>query len=249
MEVMKFILAGIFLPLFPLSIIFNAIFERLTHPVMRSVILLAWPSIGIYIMQANEGPLPGWLIMWATATAILYAFRLLMVKDMGLWIGFLATSVWSLQWIGLNAGLDSEPLYHSVFGFSIPLAILALLVMHIESRFGAAYAGLNGGLAVTTPRLSGVLVFAVLAATATPVFPAFFIMLHAIVSTTPGIVIGVLLSWLLWSWASARLLQGLIVGPIVGEKIEDIGSGLTWVYAFFLVMLALIGVYLIGGRL
>lgn len=249
MEVLKIILVGIFLPLFPFSIIFNAAFERITHPVSRSVMLIAWPMVGIYLIHRSTGMLPDWVIIWALVTAIIYAFRLLAVKDMGLWIGFLATSVWSLQWIGLTAGMSAEVLYQSVLGFSIPLAILALLSKHIETRFGATYADLYGGLAVTTPRLSGVLVFTVLAATATPVFPAFFIVLHVIVSTTPGVVMSILLTWLLWTWASARLLQGFIVGPIVGEKIQDIGTALTWLYALLLVALVFIGVYLAGGRL
>ena len=149
----------------------------------------------------------------------------------------------------MHAGINGEQLYHSALGFSIPLVLLVLISKHIELRFGAAYADLYGGLAVTTPRLSGVLVFAVLAATATPVFPAFFTMLHTIVSATPGVMVSILLVWLLWSWASARLLHGLIVGPIVGEKIQDIGTVSTWLYAVLLVVLAFIGIYLTGARL
>ena len=249
MEVMKILLVGIFLPLFPFSVIFNALFERFTQPLTRSLLLLVWPMVGVYFVQGSGGMIPGWVVIWALATAILYAFRLLAVKDMGLWIGFLATSVWSLQWVAMDAGINGDLLYHSVLGFSIPLVVLVLIAKHIEFRFGAAYADLYGGLAVTTPRLSGVLVFSVLAATATPVFPAFFTMLQTIVSTTPGAMVFILLVWLLWSWASARLLHGLIVGPVVGEKIQDIGMALTWLYAILLVVLAFIGIYLTGGRL
>ena len=249
MEVTRILLIGVFLPLFPFSIVFNALFERFTQPLARSLLLLVWPLAGIYLAQGIDRQLPEWITIWALATAVLYAFRLLAVKDMGLWIGFLATSVWSLQWVGLNAGINGEQLYHSALGFSIPLVLLVLISKHIELRFGAAYADLYGGLAVTTPRLSGVLVFAVLAATATPVFPAFFTMLHTIVSATPGVMVSILLVWLLWSWASARLLHGLIVGPIVGEKIQDIGTVSTWLYAVLLVVLAFIGIYLTGARL
>lgn len=249
MEAMKLIFIGIFLPLFPLSIIFNVIFERLTHPVLRGVILLAWPLIGIYLLQAGEEPLPGWILIWALATAILYAFRLLSVRQMGLWIGFLATSAWSLQWVALNEGINSELPYLLALGFSIPLVLMVLLNEHIASRYGAAYTNLHGGLALTTPRLAGVLVISVLAATATPVFPAFFLMLATLVNTAPAAIVSILLAWLLWTWASARLMQGLVVGPVVGEKIQDIDVGLAWIYALLLIVLVVAGFYLTGGLL
>jgi hypothetical protein len=249
MDVITLLLIAIFVPLFPFSIIFNALFERLIHPLWRSILLLVWPLMGIILLQGYQPVLPDWMPFWALGTAILYAFRLLSVREMGLWIGFLATSAWSLLWIGAHEELGSDWLFQSALGFSLPFAILAAFVEHIESRFGAAYTDLQGGLAMTTPRLSGVLVISVLAATATPVFPAFFIMLYIIVSCTPGIVVGMLVAWLLWTWAGARLLQGLIVGPAVGEKIQDIGKGLTWLYALLLVALVLAGISLIGGRL
>ncbi len=246
---MELILAAIFLPLFPLSMVFNMLFERISNPVARVVLLLCWPMIGIYILQGDQQALPDWMLIWALATAILYGFRLLAVRDMGIWIGFLATSVWALLWVAVNAGISSDILYHAALGFSLPLAVMAILMRHIETRFGAAYTNLFGGLGVTTPRLSGLLVVAVLAATATPVFPAFFIMLHIIVNSTPGIVVAMLGAWLLWSWASALLLQGLIVGPSVGEKIQDIGSGMTWVYGLLLTAFAIAGIYVTGGLL
>jgi hypothetical protein len=249
MDTIKLMLIAVFLPLFPQSIIFNALFERLSRPLLRVVMLVAWPVAGVYLLGGNVEPLPEWLQIWALATAMLYGFRLLAMRDMGVWIGYLATSVWALLWVSVNAGADSDWLYHAALGFSIPLVLLVISIRHIETRFGAAYTDLYGGLAVTMPRLSGVLVFSVLAATASPVFPSFFIMLHTIVSATPAIVIAILGIWLLWTWASARLLQGLIVGPAVGEKIQDIGKGLTWFYALLLVTLVLIGIYLTGGRL
>jgi hypothetical protein len=249
MEAVKLITIGIFLPLFPLSIVFNMVFERVSHPALRAVILLAWPLTGIYLLQDGKETLPDWVIFWAMSTAILYAFRLLAVRQMGVWIGFLATSAWSLQWIALNGGVGNDFPYLLALVFSIPLALLTLLNRHIELRFGAAYTDLYGGLALTTPRLAGVLVFGVLAATATPVFPAFFLMLATIVSAAPGVVVSLLLTWLLWTWASARLLQGLIVGPLVGEKIQDISAGLSWLYAVLFLLLAVAGVYLTGGLL
>lgn len=246
---MELLLVAIFLPLFPLSVVFNAVFERLPNTIVRVVLLLCWPMIGIYLLQGNEQTLPEWVLIWALGTAILYGFRLLAVRDMGIWIGFLATSVWALLWVAVSENISSDILYHAALGFSLPLAVMAILMRHIETRFGAAYTDLFGGLGVTTPRLSGLLVVAVLAATATPVFPAFFIMLHIIVNSTPGIVIAMLGAWLLWSWASARLLQGLIVGPSVGEKIQDLGAGVTWMYGLLLTAFAVAGVYVTGGLL
>ncbi len=249
MDIVTLLLAAVFLPLFPFSMVFNALFERLPHPVLRSVMLLVWPLIGIYLLQGERQLPPDWTVIWASATAILYGFRLIAIRDMGRWIGFLATSAWSLLWVSINAGMNGGWLYQFALGFSVPLVMLVIMATHIGARFGAAYTGLYGGLAATTPRLSGVLVFATLAATATPVFPAFFIMLHNIVSSAPEIVAAMLIAWLLWTWASARLLQGLIVGSKAGEAVQDIGKVLTWLYALLMAVLALSGLYLAGGRL
>lgn len=249
MDVVTLIPVAVFLPLFPFSMAFNALFERFPHPLWRSAMLLGWPLIGIYLLPEEVQSLPGWITIWASATAILYGFRLIAIRDMGLWIGFLATSAWCLLWISIHAGMGGNRLYLSALGFSVPLVMLVIMAAHIETRFGAAYTGLYGGLAVTTPRLSGVLVFATLAAIATPVFPAFFIMLHNLVGSAPGIVVAILVVWLLWTWAGARLIQGLIVGPEAGEQVRDISRGLTWLYALLMVMLVLPGFYLIGGRL
>jgi len=249
MDTMKLLLIAVFLPLFPQSVIFNMLFEKMSQPIIRVVMLGGWPLIGIYLLGDDVKSLPVWFMVWALGTSALYGFRLLAMRDMGIWVGFLATSIWALLWVSVGSGVDTEWLYHAALGFSIPLALMVVSIRHIETRFGAAYMDLYGGLAVTTPRLSGVLVFSVLAATASPVFPAFFIMLHTIMSSTAGTMIAILGVWLLWTWGSARLLQGIIVGPAVGEKVQDIGKGLTWLYALLLVALVLIGIYLTGGQL
>lgn len=249
MEYIELIWVGLFLPLFPLSMVFNALFNLSSNSVARLLLLLLWPAAGIYLLDGYEKPLPDWLLIWAVATATLYGFRLLAVRDMGIWLGFLATSIWALLWIAIDAGMGNQMLYESVWAFSIPLAALVVLLTQIEDRFGAAYTDLYGGLSMTTPRLSGVLVLVVLAATATPVFPGFFIMLDMMINSTPGIVTGMLLVWLLWTWASARLLQGLIVGPVVGEKIQDIGLAVTWLYGLFIALLIIAGVIVTGARL
>jgi hypothetical protein len=52
--------------------------------------------------------------------------------------------------------------------------------------------------------------------------------------------------WLLWSWAGARLLQGLVVGPANAQDSPDLSLAATWLYALVLVALVVGGVYLIG---
>ncbi len=249
MDAVTLIPVAVFLPLFPFSVVFNALFEHFSHPLWRSAMLLGWPLIGIYLLPVDMQSLPDWITIWASVTTILYGFRLIAIRDMGLWIGFLATSAWCLLWISIHAGMSINWLYWSALGFSVPLIMLVMIAAHIETWFGAAYTGLYGGLAVTMPRLSGVLVFAMLAATATPVFPSFFIMLRNIVGSTPGIVAVMLAVWLLWTWAGAHLIQGLVVGSGAGEQVQDISKGLTWLYVLLIVVLLLLGFYIMGGRL
>jgi NADH:ubiquinone oxidoreductase subunit 4 (subunit M) len=244
------LLAACFLPLFPLSAVFNALFRQLRHPALRTALLLVWPQLGVTALASLATPVSRWLATLALATSVFYGIRALALRELGMWTGFLATSSWALLWISAYHGAAAPVLRLHALGFSVPLVLLAWLTAALERRFGAAYAGLYGGLAQIVPRLSGVLVFVVLAVIATPVFPAFFTMLSTIVTSVPAapaVAVGVAGSWLIWSWAGARLLQGVIVGTGRQGEVRDLSLGATWAYALVLVLLVGLGLWWIGG--
>jgi NADH:ubiquinone oxidoreductase subunit 4 (subunit M) len=243
------VLVGVFLPLFPFSIVFNALLERLTNPLQRSALLLVWPLIGVGALTANTTAIPPWLVTWALLSSLLYAFRLVAMREMGRWTGFLATSAWALLWLAAYAGIPTARLWTFAAAFGAPLIFLTLLAQTLERQFGAAYIGLYGGLARRMPRFAGVLVISVLAATATPLFPAFFAMLHTLIVSQPVPAVVLTGIWLIWSWASARLLQGLIVGPAEPNPEQDLSISTTWSYAVALAVLIVAGLILIGSRL
>lgn len=239
------VLVAVFLPVFPLSIAFNALFARLRQPLLRLLLLIFWPLAGVVLYQVFEPQLPHWLAVPVLATSVFYAIRLLAMREVGGWTGYLATSIWSCMWLPLLYG-GSEVMLHAIW-FSVPLGILALLVGELEKRFGAAYTELYGGLAQTVPRFSGVFVVTVLAAVATPVFPAFFSMLTILVGSTPGVAITLLGVWGLWGWAGMRLIQGMIVGAPAEEPVADISPVVTWGYAGLMLVLVLVGVAVTEG--
>lgn len=252
MDNVLYLIAGLFLPLFPLSMIFN-ILLRHTQPItLRVIVLILWPQIGLLLLSRLGGHIPAWILPLAITTSGLYALRALALRDMRQWSGFLATSAWALLWITYQAGTPVASLQLYALGFSIPLALLALLIYNLEQRFGGAYTGLYGGLAQSLPRLSVLLVLVVLAVIATPIFPGFFIMLSSIVDAftgTPAIAVALILVWLLWSWAGARLLQGIIAGPAVNNEILDLNRMITWCYSLGLLLLIVAGIYGIGELL
>lgn len=243
-----FLLAGLFLPLFPLSMVFNALFNRLRQVVPRCILLIAWPHIGLAIIHTTDTNIPTWVIVWALVTSLLYALRMLALRDVGQWNSFLATSMWAMLW--LTATDMNQSMQHIyALGITAPLVLLALLSAGLEKRFGAAYTDLYGGLALSMPRFSGVLVVVILAAIATPLFPSFFIMLKLILDTSvvmPIATFALLAVWLLWSWAGVRLLQGLIVGPASQGEADDFNLISCWSYVIVLIALMLSGVYLSG---
>jgi len=248
------LLAGLFLPLFPLSMVFNALFNRLQHVVLRCLLLICWPHIGLAIIHSTDTNVPAWIITWALATSLLYALRMLALRSVGQWNSFLATSMWAMLWL-TTTDLNQSMHHVYAFGITAPLLLLALLSAGLEKRFGAAYTDLYGGLAQSIPRFAGVLVVVILAAIATPLFPSFFIMLKLIMDASvamPAATFALLGIWLLWSWAGVRLLQGLIVGPASpgseGE-VSDLNLMSCWSYAIVLIALILSGVYLSGGLL
>ncbi len=244
-----FILTGLFLPLFPFSIAFNALLERIGHPLLRAALLLAWPQVGLWALTSSTAATPSWFVAWALATALLYAFRLLAMREIGRWTGFLATSTWALLWLPVHAGIQASELWGFAAGFSVPLVFLTLLARVLERRFGAAYTGLYGGLALRMPRFAGVLVFSVLAATATPLFPTFFAMLQTLIVSQPVPAVVLTGIWLMWSWAAARLLQGLIVGPAERSPKLDLPVTTTWVYGIGLAGLVVASLTLTGCSL
>jgi hypothetical protein len=249
LETLIILLAGIFLPLFPMSMVFNAILDRITHSWLRLLLLSAWPLIGLFIVLDRNLVLPDWLLALALSTSALYALRLLTLREVNQWSGFLATSMWSLLWLPMMQHTSPELMYGYAVSMSAPLALLVLLSAGLEQRFGAAYMDLYGGLARTIPRFAGVLVTVVAAAIATPLFPTFFIMLEMVVkiiSTTPLAATVLLLIWLFWSWAGARLIQGLIVGRASTDKITDMQVTTTGLYSMVLLALVVGGIYLSG---
>jgi len=243
------LVAGLFLPLFPQSMLFNALFARVQQPLLRAFLVLAWPQVGIVLVVAFIEELPGWLPYWGAATALMYALRALALRDIGLWAAFIATSAWSLLWISVGQGTDTRYLTLFALGMSLPLILLIFLCHWLERRFGAAYLGLYGGLAQTAPRFSGILVMVVLGILATPVFPSFFALLSMIIESMQmnlflAVAVGTV--WLLWSWAGANLLQGLVAGP-KQESVGDLGCGLMWLNIAVLSGLAVTGVYCLGA--
>lgn len=243
------LLIGLFLPLFPLSMLFNVLYARFGHPIVRGLLLFAWPQIGLIGISTFGTTVPNWVLAWALLTSLLYALRALALRELGLWTSFIGTSSWALLWILLGNGAELLSLQFLSLGISVPLVLLALLGAGLERRFGAAYLGLCGGLAQSIPRFSGVLVVVVLAVVATPLFPNFFAMLAMIIKTTPVspfIAFGIGSVWLLWSWAGARVLQGLIVGP-QNTAITDLSTTTLWLCIAVLVGLTITSVYWLGA--
>lgn len=251
MSAVYIVLAGIFLPLFPMSMLFNLLFSRLRNPLLRGLMLLIWPQTGLAIVYYAGGDIPDWLILWALFSSLLYALRALALRELGLWISFVATSAWSLLWMLPLYQADPQLNHGLIVGICIPFVMMTLLAAALEKRFGAAYLGLYGGLAQSMPRFTGVLVFVVLGIIATPLFPSFFAMLVVIagsIASRPEIAAVAALVWLLWSWAGARVIQGLVVGT-KQPGIHDIGCAQMWQYILVLIVLLTISVYESGAFL
>lgn len=242
------LLAGLFLPLFPFSLVFGFVLARLPHPLLRALLLLLWPHAGIGLLQAADMRVPEWFVPWAVATAAFYALRLLTARDLDRWAGMLAVSAYVLIW-GLAAGGVTEPttLHAFAFWFSLPAALLSLLAGSLAQRLGAAYAGLQGGLGSVLPRLSTLLVLAVLAAVATPPFPGFFGLIALLQALGPALAIAVLLIWLSWGWSATRLLQGFVFGPERAGALADLPRGTALLWGGALLTFTLFGLYLSGS--
>ena len=243
------LIASLFLPLFPLSVVFNGALTKLQNPAARCAVLLLWPQLGVALLQIAAHGVPPHFVPWALLTSAFYALRLLTVRDMGRWVGYLATSALALVWALAAGDTPIGDLRLFAFWFSLPPALMALLAHPLTRRFGAAYAGLQGGLIGRLPRLSGVLTVTVLAAVATPPFPGFFALLRLLHALDWTGVLAVLAIWLIWGWAATKLLQGFIFGTDRTSSIADIGRALTLAFTGVLGIFVAAGLYLTRGGL
>jgi NADH:ubiquinone oxidoreductase subunit 4 (subunit M) len=249
MTAMSWIIAGLFLPLFPLGMVFNLLFQRVRNAWLRSILLLVWPLVGLGVLQYMQVNVSTEIVVWALLSAALYGFRAVVVREVGVWAGFLATSSWSLIWVALASGFKPDQLLIHVLAFSLPLVLLVFVSAELEQRYESAYAGIVSGLAQGQPRLSGIFVITLLAAIGSPLFPSFFVMLSSITHSAtvlPAAAFGVAAVWLLWSWSGMQLLQELLVGPASAIKHSDITHSVTTTYALSLVALLVGGLYLSG---
>lgn len=243
------ILIALFLPLFPLSVVQNLILARLRAPLARAALLLLWPQLGVLLLQALQPEIPAFVMIWALLTAVIYALRLLTVRDLALWAGLLASSALALTW-GLAArGADLTALRLFAFWFSLPAALLVLLTGPLTRRFGTAYAGLFAGLAEGQPRLAGVLTVVLLSTVATPPFPGFFALLDLMHGLDRAATLAVLSVWLIWGWAATRVLQGFLAGNGREITAADLGRRSTLTYTAALAIFAAAGLLVSGGGL
>lgn len=255
MSFIEVCLVGLFLPLFPLSIGFNFLLGQIKHPILKILLLVLWPLLGLVLFLQFDVESPSWVIGWVAFTSMLYAYRLLTQRDINTWVGFLATSAWCLLWIPLLLSeVNVKILVFYALAFTIPLAMILFMANELKQRFGIAYTHLYGGLAATMPRFSGILIVIIFASIATPVFPGFFIMLSFITAAISMdfylIAIILLLTWLLWSWAGIRVIQGLLIGPAdQQQKVEDLQSGRIWSFVLILIALVVYGSFISGDLL
>ncbi len=243
------LIATLFLPLFPLGMVFNLLFQRVRVNWIRALLLLVWPLPGVWLLQHPAIEVPDWLMFWALFSALLYGFRVVVVRELGVWTGFLASSCWALAWVALAAGVAAQQLLWHVLAFSLPLALLVLLCSEVERRYESAYAGIVCGLAQSQPRLAGVIVITLLAVIGSPLFPGFFAMLSSIThaaNALPLAALGLVAVWLLWSWSGMRLMQAFLVGPGPVTSHADIAPMATTVYSLLLTILVVGGLYLMG---
>lgn len=245
----QLLIACLLLPLFPLSMPFNALLSWVQRPGIRFAGVLIAPQLGVLALDYFAQPIPGWLPAWALASAAFYAIRLLSVRDLAKWAGFLATSALALVWHFAAAGVEPLDLHLFAFGLSLPPALLMLLAGTLARRFGAAYAGLHGGLARCLPRWSRLLIWVVLAAIATPLFPGFFIMLSLVFDARWPSAMAILFVWLIWSWAGTRLLQGFVFEPCRQVEVRDLRPAAVAAYSGVLALFVITGLIVTGGVL
>jgi NADH:ubiquinone oxidoreductase subunit 4 (subunit M) len=265
MTTLLLLLAGFFLPLYPLSIGANLLLQSgagtgiehpgpWSRPLFKAAAILLMPLIGVWLLRLGlsrvEGDASGLITVfavWGGATSVLYAFRLLSTRDGQIWIGQLYSSALALIWVGTAHGV--APLLPAL-GLAVSLLPLLFLMGSLTRRFGVARIGLYPGLGVRMPLFSALFVVAVLVAVAVPFSPGFFAVAdlafggvgtNELMSLAPLSV-----SWLLWTWAGVNLLTGIVFGPPRDDLVyDDILMREVLLHGSGMLVLAIFGVILV----
>jgi hypothetical protein len=262
-----FLLAGFFLPLYPFSILANLLLKRqaplegsdpLAIPAVKAAIIILMPLIGVGLIELglsrsgeNVGTLTAAFAVWGGLTSLLYAFRLLSVRDGKIWLAQIYSSALALIWVGIAQ--DVPPLLPAL-GLAFSLLPLLFLLAELTRRFGIARIGLYPGLGMRMPVFAYLFVAAVLVAIAVPFSPAFFAIAdlafggvgaNELISLLP-----VSLSWLLWTWAGVNLLTGIVFGVSRDDlHYEDFSRGTALIHGTGMLALSLFGIFLVEGVL
>ncbi len=138
------LLASVFLPLFPASMIFTAVIDNIKPVWLRELLFLLWPVCGLALILVSQIDMAAWLAPLALFTSLLYALRLLTLREVKQWSRFLAISLWSLLWLSLSQQASTALLLAYAVGMTLPLLLLRRLSLGLEQRFGAAYSDLCG---------------------------------------------------------------------------------------------------------
>lgn len=242
------IVAALLLPgLFPLSMFGGAMFDALRSPLLRALGLLLLPAAGVLLLERVAAPPQGSAGLQALAlgTALLYAWRLLGVRELFVWARLQAVSASALVWLAWLHGAGGAALLASAGALLLPAVALSLLAGAMQRRVGAAYVGLRGNLSAAWPRLGAALTVCVLALLALPPFPGFLALAGLLRELGPGAAAVVLLTWLVWSWAGAQLWQAAGFGESgPPPRVPDLGRGALsglWLAAAVFVAAGILG--------
>ncbi len=266
LALMLFLLAGLFLPLYPLSIGVNLLLQRqdastngrLAAPAVRAALVALMPLIGLGLMQlglmlaADRGQgLITAFALWGGLTSVLYAFRLLSVRDGQIWVAQLYSSALALIWVG---AVHQVPLLLPTLGLALSLLPLIWLLAALRRRFGIVRVGLYPGLGMRMPVFAALFVAAVLMAVAVPFSPAFFaiatIAFGGVGANELLTLVPLSLAWLLWTWAGVNLLSGIVFGvPREDLDYADFNRGNALRFGAGILALSLFGIYLVEGAL
>ncbi len=222
-------------PLFPASLLFNALVERARWPMLRALVTCAWPLAGVLVMPAGgpaalDAALPvglpaDFVPALALFTAIFYAWRSLTVCDLSRWAAMMGTSGFALLWLPWLAGALRADLAAAAFALGSAFAVLHAVAGGLVRRLGSDYLG-QGGVGGAHPRQAALLAVSVLAALCAPPFPGFFSMLFVMARAPWWAAVATGAVWWLWAWSGALVWQrAFFKAPAPGAPGRDLGAG------------------------
>lgn len=246
MDLLFLIPALFLLPIFPFTLVSLKFIDRKPFSKMAPLLFAAYAVGTLLLLFSEMGRGSGWLELWASLSALFYAFRLLSVRNLHRFMlyYYALLSAWAWLWHAAARGMELFLFIHwPIWG------ALLLLCVALYRRYPVIHRQSINALGSHMPAFSVLFILVLLIPSFTPIFLGIELFVKSPDALSVMIVLIELLAMLLMAWSLIRLFEWLIYGESAKRRrYSQLTLAEALPPAFLLgLSLAVVAFYLVAG--